>query len=450
MAKIFGNLERASLEVLSSAPTVGVTGRVYWDSTLLKAQIDNSVAFRAFLVNDGKCILGNSGTAAENIRLHRGAAGVLQLVSGADATAEGSLSTALNQLSARVENYTTGSLPAAANAGRLLWDTSVSFLKVDTGAAIKTLVTTDGVQTLSGKTFSDAITGDQIATPSNPAAGKNKLYFKADEKLYSLTSGGTETQVGASPSALAVTSKTANYTATGTDDVILVDSSGGDFTITLPAAASNSGKVFYIKKTNTGCADKVTIDGNASETIDGATTTTVNTEGETLVIVCDGSNWKIIERRIPSVWTAYTPDWTGSVTNPTIGNGTLEGWWRRVGDSIEIQVNMKVGSTSTIAAGDLYYATPTGATVDTSKVAGWSDGLIVAGRCEVLDAGTLVYVGHLTMFDSTRFALQIERVNGTDNQVSAGYYGGTNPFSMTTNDQHVFHTFHIPISGWNS
>lgn len=157
MAKIFGNLERASLEVLSSAPTVGVTGRVYWDSTLLKAQIDNSVAFRAFLVNDGKCILGNSGTAAENIRLHRGAAGVLQLVSGADATAEGSLSTALNQLSARVENYTTGSLPAAANAGRLLWDTTLAIPKVDTGAAIKDIVLADATQTLTGKTLTGNI-----------------------------------------------------------------------------------------------------------------------------------------------------------------------------------------------------------------------------------------------------------------------------------------------------
>lgn len=38
----------------------------------------------------------------------------------------------------------------------------------------------------------------QIATPSNPAAGSNKLYFKSDDKLYRLTSGGSEAQVGGS------------------------------------------------------------------------------------------------------------------------------------------------------------------------------------------------------------------------------------------------------------
>jgi len=37
----------------------------------------------------------------------------------------------------------------------------------------------------------------QIATPSNPSSGANKLYFKSDGKLYKLNSSGTETEVGA-------------------------------------------------------------------------------------------------------------------------------------------------------------------------------------------------------------------------------------------------------------
>lgn len=36
----------------------------------------------------------------------------------------------------------------------------------------------------------------QIATPSNPAAGRNKLYFKADGNLYKLSSAGVETAFG--------------------------------------------------------------------------------------------------------------------------------------------------------------------------------------------------------------------------------------------------------------
>lgn len=38
----------------------------------------------------------------------------------------------------------------------------------------------------------------QIATPSNPDSGRNKLYFKSDGKVYKLTSGGVESEVGSS------------------------------------------------------------------------------------------------------------------------------------------------------------------------------------------------------------------------------------------------------------
>jgi len=41
-----------------------------------------------------------------------------------------------------------------------------------------------------------AIQFTQIATPANPAALSNKLYFKSDDNLYKLDSAGTETEVG--------------------------------------------------------------------------------------------------------------------------------------------------------------------------------------------------------------------------------------------------------------
>lgn len=62
-------------------------------------------------------------------------------------------------------------------------------------SASGTLVGDVATQNLSNKTFTDAITGAQIATPSNPVASKNKLYFKSDNNLYSLNSGGSETQI---------------------------------------------------------------------------------------------------------------------------------------------------------------------------------------------------------------------------------------------------------------
>jgi hypothetical protein len=92
---------------------------------------------------------------------------------------------------------------------------------------------------------------------------------------------------------IAITSKTANYTATVNDSVILCDATSAGFTITLPASATNTGRKYVIKKTDTS-ANTVTIDGNASETIDGATTVNIGTQYQSITIVCDGSNWWII------------------------------------------------------------------------------------------------------------------------------------------------------------
>jgi hypothetical protein len=60
-----------------------------------------------------------------------------------------------------------------------------------------------------------------------------------------------------------------------------------DYTLTLPAASGNSGKFIGVRITATSLA---TIDGNASETIDGATTR-VMWEGESAILQCDRSNW---------------------------------------------------------------------------------------------------------------------------------------------------------------
>ena len=88
---------------------------------------------------------------------------------------------------------------------------------------------------------------------------------------------------------------TATSATLGVDDyVILVDddTAGSTVTITLPAAASHAGRVYHIKKL--GTTANVVIDGNASETIDGATTHTLSIQYDSRQIVCDGSNWSII------------------------------------------------------------------------------------------------------------------------------------------------------------
>lgn len=55
--------------------------------------------------------------------------------------------------------------------------------------------TTDA-QTFTNKTFDDAITSQEISTPSTPASGYAKIYPKSDGKWYGLDDAGTETAFG--------------------------------------------------------------------------------------------------------------------------------------------------------------------------------------------------------------------------------------------------------------
>lgn len=134
MAKIYGQIERAQFEVKSSDYATGVVALVWWNTTEGRLKSDDGATVRAFLRNDTKCVVGNHATAANNIRFHRGASGVLQFVTGDNATAEGTLATTLNQISFRAENYTTGARPAAANSGRIIWNTTTGNAQGDTGA----------------------------------------------------------------------------------------------------------------------------------------------------------------------------------------------------------------------------------------------------------------------------------------------------------------------------
>ena len=93
--------------------------------------------------------------------------------------------------------------------------------------------------------------------------------------------------------AVAVSTKTGSHTATVNDWVIICNASSGALTITLPPAAGLEAVVYHIKKIDSN-ANIVTIDGNGSETIDDATTASITTQYENVMIVCDGSNWHII------------------------------------------------------------------------------------------------------------------------------------------------------------
>lgn len=87
-----------------------------------------------------------------------------------------------------------------------------------------------------------------------------------------------------------IATKTSAYTALSTDHTILCDATTAAFSVTLPSASTSSGRVFVVVKTDSS-GNAITIDPNASETINGSTTTTVTTQYQSYQMQCNGTAW---------------------------------------------------------------------------------------------------------------------------------------------------------------
>lgn len=113
-----------------------------------------------------------------------------------------------------------------------------------------------------------------------------------------------------------VVSKTLDYTAQNEDEVILVDATSGNVTIDLPTSTTTHIRRYFIKKTDSG-ANTVTIDPDASETIDGDSTLVLSSENDSVLIQSDGSNYFVMAQKLASSGTSQTITKFNSTT--TIG-----------------------------------------------------------------------------------------------------------------------------------
>jgi hypothetical protein len=123
----------------------------------------------------------------------------------------------------------------------------------------------------------------------------NNLFFDATNYRLGVAAGSTPAstlQVGGSLG-MAITTKTASYTASGSDYTILCNNTSGAITISLPTAAGCTGRVYVIKKVSPA-GNTVTVDGYLAETIDGNSTYVLTTQYSTVTIQSDGTNWWVL------------------------------------------------------------------------------------------------------------------------------------------------------------
>jgi hypothetical protein len=186
----------------------------------------------------------------------------------------------------------------ASQSGTTVTGSEVNFTNVVVGSVfifdnnksgVITAVTSSSTLTLN---ISQSVSSQsfKIYYPGTCMASNSKMMVNTTtaHPAYFHVEGATSSKVS-----LIAEDTTIDYTYS----VMLVDTSGGNLTITLPAAANSTGVKYTIKKIT--ATNTMTIDAHNAETIDGSTTLATSTQWVSYTIVCDGSEWFIINSYSP-------------------------------------------------------------------------------------------------------------------------------------------------------
>lgn len=126
---------------------------------------------------------------------------------------------------------------------------------------------------------------------------------------------------------------------------------------------------------------------------------------------------------IGAAWESWTPVWTGSTTNPAIGNGFIGGTYCRIQKTVIADGYVIAGTTTTYGSGTYRLSIPFGTMVN-------SNGLI--GYATIFDAsaGYIAYSGVASQASTTLVEFRIGN--------AAGIWSPTVPITMANADQFRF------------
>jgi hypothetical protein len=172
--------------------------------------------------------------------------------------------------------------------------------------SLKSATTTVDVSAATAPSSGQVLTatGSTAATWQTPTAPPSPASSVTDETTFgvakivgTLTTYSREDHTHGTPSnstrtTLPLVTKTGAYSVLSSDYTILADATTAAFTVTLPAATGNSGKMFNIKKID-GTANAVTISTGGGN-IDGVSTRAISIQYETVTVQSDGTNYYII------------------------------------------------------------------------------------------------------------------------------------------------------------
>ena len=250
---------------------------------------------------------------------------------------------------------------------------------------------------------------------------------------------------------------TGTYNAVSSEDVLLANAGSGNVTINLPVGTT--GKFLIIKKVDNqlGSSNVVTINGNGGEQVDGASSTTLNTENETIYIVFDGSNdWRVISRSYPTSWVDagnISPAATTTAYTKASGITVDKMRWRRDGKDAIINVSYAQNNTTgaNAGSGDYKFPVPSGMTIDTSKITPYTTVVGNAAAYRPLNiVGSGAVSGNtdsgeasVSVYDTTNVRVFVTTSSAT------GALCATSNYNPTLNNVTWNFEYRVPIVGWN-
>jgi hypothetical protein len=134
----------------------------------------------------------------------------------------------------------------------------------------------------------------------------------------------------------------------------------------------------------------------------GADSTFIHVAGATgtaAVTAYDTDNSASVTNEIYSLEHTYTPTWTGSSSNPAIGDGTITGAWQRNGLTVTVRIYVLMGSTTTYGTGTWRWSLPTGVPTPSGVLAP----SFVCGTALMTDSGGGVTYGGMAFYNGTAF-----------------------------------------------
>lgn len=119
----------------------------------------------------------------------------------------------------------------------------------------------------------------------------------------------------------------------------------------------------------------------------------VPTNGDPANVAADEATFLAqIDASLGDAWTAYTPAWTSSATQPVIGDGARTGEYKRFGKWGVCRISVRVGTTTTIGTGFYSFALPAAWTLTTNQVFGagafYDSSTTTTYNCTVWNSGT--------------------------------------------------------------